>query len=253
MLKSRAVMFTVASVWVALLFVLMVFRGGGAVPRLVGEPPSQPTVRSLAQQAGARADLGEYEGAWRLYYEALQAAPEDVSLWYGLGVTLSRLGQRKETEEAFRYVVGHGKADSEEVKNARRWLVSAGVLAEPVAFGAPPEEESVESEKADARGEKAALKGKVTWGEIAASRPSPKIRVLVHGLRGPAEGKRFSTQVALAGVYRFEHLPAGSYRLIGRAGDRLVWDLTLTVEDGKEITLDLGRDNSRDPSADVFV
>lgn len=252
MLKSRAVMFTVASVWIALLLVVIVFRGGGAVPRLAEKPGSQPAVGGLARQAGARADLGDYEGAWRLYYQALQAAPEDVSLWYGLGVTLSRLGQQKETEDAFRYVVGHGKADSEEVKNARRWLVSAGVLVEPVVFGAPPEED-VESEKADARGEKAALKGKVTWGEIAANRPSPKIRVLVHGLRGAAEGKRFTIQVALGGVYRFEHLPAGSYRLIGRAGDRLVWDLTLTVEDGKEITLDLGRDNSRDPSADVFV
>ncbi len=111
---------------------------------------------NLAQQAQALADRADYEGAWRLYYQALQATPEDVLLWYGLGVTLSHLNQPKETEEAFQHVVRHGRPDSEEVRLARRWLVDAGVLAEPVA--STPVVEPVR----DVRGDRAAVKRTAT-------------------------------------------------------------------------------------------
>ncbi|MFZ1061110.1 MAG: tetratricopeptide repeat protein [Candidatus Rokuibacteriota bacterium] len=55
----------------------------------------QPSGLAPARQAAALAEMGDYEGAWRLCNEALQAAPEDVALWYALGVTLSRLDQRR--------------------------------------------------------------------------------------------------------------------------------------------------------------
>ena len=63
------------------------------------------------------------------YRQALETAPDDVSLWYALGVVLSRLNQWKDTEEAFHYVVRVGKPDAGEVKVARQWLVHRGVLA----------------------------------------------------------------------------------------------------------------------------
>ena len=145
MFKSRLFMFTASSFWVALILVVLVFRGGGAVPVEPSLRPSGlPSGLSPAKQGAALADLGDYEGAWRLYHEALQVAPEDVSLWYALGVTLSHLNQRQETEEAFQYVVSHGASNSEEVRLARQWLVSAGVVAPPVTFAPVPAARSEE-------------------------------------------------------------------------------------------------------------
>src|SRR3972149_6086536 len=141
MIKSRVFMFTASSIWVALIFVILVARGGGAVPAPV-EPRSTPSALSVTHQAEALAARGDYEGAWRLYYRALETAPEDVSLWYGLGVVLSHLDQQQEAEVAFQYVVRHGRPDSEGVRVARGGLVSAGVLAAPgtVFIGAGPAE-----------------------------------------------------------------------------------------------------------------
>lgn len=243
MFKSRLFMFTASSFWVALILVILVFRGGGAVPVEPSSRPSGlPSGLSLAKQAVALADLGDYEGAWRLYHEALQAAPEDVSLWYALGVTLSHLNQRGETEKVFRHVVSNGNPNSEDVKLARQWLVSAGVLAPTVAF-------TTAAEPKDMAEGKAALKGKVTWGEPEQNRPPVKARILVHGMSGAAQGKRFSTRATLGQTYRFERLPAGSYRLIGRAeGGALLWDQRVDVEDGREIVLDLSKANGSNPA-----
>ena len=236
MSKSRSLMFTASSIWVAMILVVLVFRGGGAVPVSV-EPRPAASNSSLAQQAETLSSRGDYEGAWGLYYQALQAAPDDVSLWYALGVTLSNLNQRKETEQAFRYVMRHGRPDSEEVRIARQWLVSAGVPVEPVRF-------TIASTPVDLKGDKAALKGKVTWGEAAPNRPPLRAQILLAGLNGLAEGKRFNARATLGESYRFERLPAGSYRLIGSVEGQHLWDLTLDVEDGKETVLDLSKDNS---------
>lgn len=236
MLRSRLVMFTASSFWVALILVVLVFRGGGA--GLVEVPFQGPKLLSSpnpAKQAAELADLGDYEGAWRLYHEALAAEPEDVSLWYALGVTLSRLGQRQETEEAFRFVLARGNEDSEEVKAARQWLVDAGVLAPSVVFTATETVEAVDA--------KAAVKGRVTLGAPGRDMPPAKARILLHALSGAAKGKRFTTRVALGETYRFERLPAGSYRLIGALAGQRLWDLTVEVEE-KEIVLDLTRENS---------
>ncbi|MFZ1058893.1 MAG: tetratricopeptide repeat protein [Candidatus Rokuibacteriota bacterium] len=238
MLKSRLVMFSASSLWIALILVLSVFRGGGAVPL---EQRLKPSSLNPAEQAAALADLGDYEGAQRLYQEALSAAPEDASLWYAFGVTLSYLNQRKETEEAFQYVVNRGNPDSEEVKQARQWLVSAGVLAGPVVFTAA-------AETAEAAEAKATLKGKVTWGAPEVGKAPLRAQILVHGVSGPAEGKRFVKRVTLGQSYRFERLPAGSYRLVGAVGSQHVWDLTVDVEEGKEVVQDLSKDNGSNPT-----
>ncbi|MBI3031027.1 MAG: tetratricopeptide repeat protein [Candidatus Rokubacteria bacterium] len=238
MFRSRFVMFSASSLWIALILVVSVFRGGDAVPL---EPRLAPPSLDPAGQAASLADLGDYEGARRLYQEALRAAPEDVSLWYALGVALSHLNQRTETEEAFQYVVNQGRPDSGEVKQARQWLVSAGVLAPPVVFTAA-------AETAEAVEATASLKGKVTWAAPEGGRSSPKARILVHGVSGPAEGKRFIKRVPLGQSYRFERLPAGSYRLIGVVRGQHLWDLTVDVAEDKEVVLDLSQDNGSNPT-----
>lgn len=226
----------------ALILGISVFGGGGAVS--VQPRPQASAALSLSQQAEALLTAGDYRGAWRLYDQALHAAPEDVSLWYALGVTLSHLNRHKETEEAFRYVAEHGSPSSAEVKVARQWLISAGVLAPRVSFASAAGPFPV-------RAADAGVRGRVTWGKTDPNQSRLKVEIFLDGMDGPGEGQRFSTQAALGQDYRFERLPAGSYRLIGQVADRRVWDLALSVEDGRDITFDLSKNNSRDPSAEV--
>lgn len=243
MLKSGTLISAVC-VTVTLLLVAFLFPHGGAGPVVPRAPSAGP---SLAEQAAAHVSRGDYAGAWALYREALAAAPEDVSLWYALGVTLSHLGERQATEEAFSYVVSRGRSDSEEVKLARRWLLSAGVLAEPVRFKEGPEPAAVPRRGA------AAVKGKVAWGEPDPSRAPLRVQVFLEGLDGEARGARFITRVRLGQPYVFEALPAGSYRLSASAAGQRLWDLTLTAGEGKAVVLDLGKHNSLDPTATLYL
>ena len=240
--NSHVLTFLATAVCAAVMLSLFIFQDGG-----FSSVESHPTraVPRLARQAEARANVGDYEGAWTLYYQALRAAPQDISLWYGLGVTLSHLHHPKETQEAFEYVVRHARPNSEEAKRARRWLVSAGVLAEPVRF-------SNASERTDGQGRRAALAGKVTWGAPQPGEPPLRVQLLLEGLSEVAAGKRFYARTTLGQSYRFERLPAGTYRLIGAATGQPLWDLTLTLEDGKEVVLDLGNDNSSNPGAALY-
>lgn len=243
MKQARIWMFAASSFWGALLLVGLVFRGGGAVPLPV-EPRAEPPSLTLAAQAEARARGEDYEGAWRLYYRALQAAPEDVALWYGLGVVLSRLDRPREAERAFRYVVEHGRPDSEEARAARNWLVRAGALTELVTF-------TVSSPAVVGNGDRAAVTGMVTWGARAPRHRAIRVQLLLAGVSGDAEGKRFRARTSLGGAYAFRHLPAGSYRLIGAAAGQRLWDLRLDVADGRGISLDLGKDNSERPGVEL--
>jgi hypothetical protein len=110
----------------------------------------------VAQQAEALAARGDYEGAWRLYYKAVQEAPEDLSLWYGLGVTASRLSQRKEPEAEPQRIVSPERPDPREAGLSRRALLSAGALAELAALTRAAEP------LGDARREEAAPRGRTT-------------------------------------------------------------------------------------------
>ena len=107
----------------------------------------QPEVRgarsgpSPAQQAAVLAAHGDYTEAASLYYQAfretVQAAPDDLLLWYALGVALSHLGRRWEATEAFRHVVRRGPPDSQEVRLAQLWLERGEVPADPTRVEPP--------------------------------------------------------------------------------------------------------------------
>lgn len=123
-LRSRPLMFAASSLWVAAILMILVFRGGGAIP--VEPRPAD----LLAQQAASSATAGDYDAAARLYRKAILETPEDVSLWYSLGLALSHLNQRRETVEAFQFVVRRGSPNSDQVKAARQWLMSATEAAD---------------------------------------------------------------------------------------------------------------------------
>ena len=69
------------------------------------KPPARPARRSRsspdpATQAALLAKQGNYSEAARLYTEALQAKPDNASLWYALGVTLRLLNKPQEAAAA---------------------------------------------------------------------------------------------------------------------------------------------------------
>jgi tetratricopeptide (TPR) repeat protein len=117
----------------------------GAQAERVEPPPSEVRQArsgpSPAQQAAVLASQGDYKEAARLYYEALretlQAAPDDLLLWYAMGVTLSHLGRKWEAAEAFRHLVRHGRPDSKEVRLAQLWLERGEVPADPTGVEPP--------------------------------------------------------------------------------------------------------------------
>lgn len=102
-------------------------------PRQSGSGRTKRSGPSPGEEAAIVAARGDYEEAARLYSDALQAAPEDVSLWYALGVTLRRLRRWTEAAEAFEYVVRHGRRGSREAHLARVWLERGGIREEPGA------------------------------------------------------------------------------------------------------------------------
>lgn len=107
------------------------------------EPDAEPSEPSLAQQAATLEAQGEYRKAAKLYYQGLQASPQDVSLWYALGTTLHRMDRSKAAARAFEKVVQHGQPDSREVEIARLWLEGRDVPAESTVpdVGAEPEQQ----------------------------------------------------------------------------------------------------------------
>jgi hypothetical protein len=203
------------------------------------EPPPEPASVSPREQAEMLFIRGDLEGAWKVYYDALRVEPEDLSLWYGLGRTLSRLNRRNETQKIFEYVVSRGDPDSEEVKHARQWLVGAGLLAEPSAPAVPAAPRS----RTEAW---ATVRGKVTWGKLE---PPREVFLIVQGL--DKDGSRSHARVPFGQSYQFDRLPAGAYHLIGGPETEWLWDLRFTVEAGQELVLDLSRDNSTNPTARV--
>ncbi len=218
---SRPLMFTASSVWVALILVIFVFRGGGPAPL---EPRLAPPAPSLLQQADALAALGDYERAAEKYRAAVEREPDDVSLRFALGSALSHVGRQEETVEQFRLVVMRGDPGLAEVQTARRWLVRAGVLAEPVVFAS--------SMAAGGAVPKGRVTGKTEGG-------SDQVKIALHGDEESNKDVAFDTSVKAGEPYEFEQVPPGTYRLTARVSETQVREHKITVEPGTETVFDL--------------
>jgi len=215
------------------------------------ESPPVPASVSPREQAEALIGRGDLQGAWKVYYDALRVEPDDLRLWHGLGLTLSRLDRRKEAEEIFRYVVSRGDPDSEEMKHALHWLVSAAAAdkaAAPAKAVAPAKAaaRAVPSTPPRETERWASVRGKVTWGK---PEPPREAFLVVQGL--DKDGPRAHARVPFGQSYQFDRLLPGAYHLIGGAETEWLWDLRFTVEAGQELILDLTRDNSTNPTARV--
>lgn len=214
--------------WVPSVVALLVLVGcQQSPPAGPPEPPPGWLVQRLRAEGDELAARGEYEVAAVKYQAAADQEPDDIALRFRLGTALSHLGRRQETVGQFQWVVMRGHPASPEVQVARRWLVGAGVLAEPRTFSFSS---SVPAGK---------VGGRTGWRGTD-TRDGPRRVSLV--LRGDDESNRevvLETSVRLGDPYEFGSVPPGTYRLTARVGQGPFWEQKVTVEPGEETVLDL--------------
>ena len=240
--SSRPLMFLVSSVWVAVSFVILVFRGGGTAPV---EPRPLASAPRLVLEADQLAALGQYGEAADKYRAAVERDPDSASLRFALGTALSHVGRQEETVEQFRWVVTRGAPGSPEVEVARRWLTNAGVLAREVSF-APPTGSDQEASPQAAAPAPPARQGSVAVGTVKGRtelRGQPREIILVLGSTDDAKkNMAFTKTVKLGEPFQFDNVPPGAYRLTVEysESDTSLWDLEVTVAPGKDTVLNLG-------------
>lgn len=245
--NSRRMMFATSSVWVAFIFVVLVSRWGATTPV---EPELQTPLSdaSVVQQANEMAARGEYEAAALGYQVATGHDPDNISLRFALGSVLSHLGRQEETIEHYRWVVTHGDPGSLEVQVARRWLVSAGVLAPSVTFAVSKvlEQDAEEAQRTSAAGSpfSGSVRGRTEWRGVDPTSAPRRINLVLEGADSSNAEIALDTWVTLGEPYVFGSVDPGNYRLTARASDTILWEQKVSVEAGKETSVDLTDANS---------
>lgn len=235
-------MFPAGAVCLALILGIFLFRGGGTMPV---QPGGVPADSSLVQQANQLAARGEYEAAVQKYRAAVEQDPDDISLRFALGTALSHAGRQEETREQFRWVVTRGNPSSLAVQVARRWLVSAGVLAEPGTFASS---ENLE-QRAETTGKVKGMTEANGWD--VKGRPSG-VRIVLRGDDESNQSVVLETIVTLGEPYEFDRVPHGTYLLTAWVSEtQRIWERKVTVEPGQETILALTMANRLVPPSEL--
>ena len=233
-MASRPLMFAASSVWVALILVVSVFRWGGTTP--VERPLAPAGPPTLVQQADQLAARGEYDAAAAKYEAALEQDRDSIALRFALGTALSYVGRQEETAEQFDWVLKRGAPGSPEVRMARRWLVTAGRVADPVTFAAvrasagrvvPP----------------GRVTGRTEWTNADPKGDPSQVSLVLRGAEDSNQAAVFGASVKLGERYEFATVPPGTYRLTARLAERTLWEQLVTVEPGGETVQELRSDN----------
>jgi hypothetical protein len=205
------------------------------------------TVGSLTERLKSEGDQllkqGRYDEAALKYQSALNEAPSDVPIRFGLAVALSHNPSRRaETVEHFRIVMQRGTPGSTEVKTASEWLASAGELGEST----PAVAESAPSQAPDPK--KGRVLGKIRWNDIEPYKKRIAIKVSLIGDDVETRDVRMERpDFKIGWGYEFRNVPPGAYRLVAEAGGTPMWDLKLEVPAEKDTTLDLNESNAGVP------
>ncbi len=218
-------MFPASAVCLALILGIFLSRGGGALPV---QPPLVPADSSLVLQANQLAARGEYEAAAQKYRAAVERDPDDISLRFALGTALSHAGRQEETMEQFRWVVTRGNPSSSAVQVARRWLVSAGVLAEPGTFASSERRE----QKTETTGK---IKGMTEANESDVKGRPRGVRIVLRGDDESNKNVVLETRVTLGEPYEFDKVPPGNYLMTAWVSEtQRIWERKVAVEPGEE-------------------
>ncbi len=185
----------------------------------------------------------QYEQAAVKYQAALNQAPNDVPIRFGLAVALSNTNRREETVDHFRFVLQHGMPGSAEVNAAREWLAGARELegAEPSATAAAPSATTPPAPDP----KKGHVLGKIAWGDIEPRTKMVRVNVSLIGDEVETREVRMARPDFKIGKgYEFRNVPPGAYRLVAEVGGTPMWDLKVVVPAEKDTTLDLTDGNA---------
>lgn len=201
------------------------------------ERPAAASMPDARVEAEALAAQGEWDRALPRYREALQKAPSDVVLRYGLGVSLSHVGRRDEAIEQFRWVAHQDAAGRGEVRAAREWLARVGVRPDPVSRTPAPEPEA-----AVAPGEpRGRVRGGTSWPGVSPETRPMRLQMLLEGDDSFTRGRRVWSRTQLGDDYAFNNVYPGAYRLVAQVGAMRLWETRVKVEVDRETVLDLSR------------
>jgi hypothetical protein len=229
----------------------LTLAGCQRAPALAPAAASVEIVGSLTARLKAEGDAlmqqQQYEQAAVKYQAALNEAPSDIPIRFGLAVALSHLPRRDETIEQFRIVADRGAPGSAEVRTAREWLVNANV---PVSIPSA-ETAAATSPQGSATApdpQKGKVLGKIVWRDIEPRSKMVRLNISLIGDEALNRDIRLGRgDFKIGRVYEIRDVPPGAYRLVAEAGGTPMWDLKVVVPAEKETTLDLTDSNAAVP------
>lgn len=191
-----------------------------------------------AARASAALEAGRYAEAVALFGQALESAPDNAPLRYGLAVALSYTDRGAATRE-FQWVLANAQPDSQEATQSRAWLARAGALPRTsVALATAAERELQVGNSA--------LVGSAVFGE-AGRRPQPMPRLqlfLVGQPDSPTKEERYNLRTDEDGNFKFPNVVPGQYMLTNRIAGQPIWRLRVELKPAEEKHLALGPENS---------
>lgn len=200
------------------------------------EAPTGPMTRQLKEAGDALLSKGDYAAAALKYQQALNQEPADLPLRFAFGTALSYLNRREETAQQFQWVVSRGRPDSQEVRAARRWLVSAGY---PIEDGVLPSAQPGGEAATGTGGVKSKVKGRMEWPGVDPRERMIPVRITLTGAEMGNRDVTITRRFRLGKTYELWNVPAGKFRLTARVAGTLLWDQPVSVETGRDTVLDL--------------
>lgn len=129
------------------------------------------------------------------------------------------------------WVVEHGEAASNEVKVARRWLLSVGVLPRTATAeaSAPAPAEPSDQEPAP---RPAVVHGRTMFGDSPGT-VVPMVRMMLILKEYPSQVNYFRLRTDEQGYFHFQDVPPGIYQLTDKVAGQPTWRLRVEVKPGR--------------------
>jgi hypothetical protein len=209
-----------------------------ACQNTAGRPPAANTAAiDHAAEARKAFDAREWAAAAPHFRAAIEAAPDDLTLHFGLAISASWLSLLEEATVEFTWVVAHAPSGSDEARAAREWLAGATRPANATAAADATD---------DPKAGDAAIEGLVTWeGPDQSPEVLRRSQLHLNGLPdGPTKGLSYYVRTDKEGRYQFSRIKAGAYKLTDAVAGTPKWNLKITVGSGESLQLNLSTQNS---------
>lgn len=215
-------------------------------PQRPAEAPHVPPVAVARGEADQLMERGEYAKAATKYQEAAALEPENMALRFALGTAYSHLGRRAEAAEQFHFAVKQGDPTADYYRDARQWLVSAGLLSDGRVASAAAETAVQSQAQSPTKGK---VGGTLEWPGVNSRERLIKVRMTLTGDDAATKSVNLSRPFRLGERYEFRDLEPGKYRLVAKAEDGApaveLWNQQVTIEAGQTNQLPLGAANSK--------